>query len=147
MTGVQTCALPIYNGDRARKQTLVDFGFRLPSALDNRPQSFAEFGEVTGQTVYVSATPAEFELKRSSVVVEQLIRPTGLLDPEITVRPTRGQVEDLIGEARAAAAAGERVLVTTLTKRLAEDLASYLREAGIRVEHLHSDIEIGRAHV
>ena len=131
----------MYNGDRARKGTLVDFGFRLPSALDNRPQSFAEFEEVTGQTVYVSATPAEFELKRSTVVVEQLIRPTGLLDPEITLRPIRGQVENLIGEARAAAAAGERVLVTTLTKRLAEDLSSYLREAGIRVEYLHSDID------
>jgi excinuclease ABC subunit B len=131
----------MYNGDRARKGTLVDFGFRLPSALDNRPQSFAEFDAVTGQTVYVSATPAEFELKRSAVVAEQLIRPTGLLDPEITVRPTKGQVEDLIGEVRTAAAAGERVLVTTLTKRLSEDLTSYMREAGVRVEYLHSDID------
>ncbi|MBI5692719.1 MAG: excinuclease ABC subunit UvrB [Verrucomicrobia bacterium] len=131
----------MYNGDRARKQTLVDFGFRLPSALDNRPQSFAEFETVTGQTLYVSATPAEFELKRSSVVAEQLVRPTGLLDPEITIRPTKGQVENLIAEVKAAAAAGERVLVTTLTKRLSEDLTSYLREAKIRVEYLHSDID------
>ncbi|MFM7752246.1 MAG: excinuclease ABC subunit UvrB [Opitutaceae bacterium] len=131
----------MYNGDRARKETLVDFGFRLPSALDNRPQSFAEFDSVTGQTIYVSATPAEFEMKRSTVVAEQLIRPTGLLDPEITVRSTKGQVENLITEVRAAAAAGERVLVTTLTKRLSEDLTSYMREAGIRVEYLHSDID------
>jgi len=131
----------MYNGDRARKTTLVNFGFRLPSALDNRPQSFAEFEQVAGQTVYVSATPARFELERSAVVAEQLIRPTGLLDPEITLRPTRGQVEDLIGEARAAAARHERVLVTTLTKRLSEDLTAFLREAGIRVEYLHSDID------
>jgi excinuclease ABC subunit B len=131
----------MYNGDRARKQTLVDFGFRLPSALDNRPQSFAEFETVTGQTLYVSATPAQFELQRSAVVAEQLVRPTGLLDPEITLRPTRGQVENLIAEAKAAAAAGERVLVTTLTKRLSEDLTSFLREAKIRVEYLHSDID------
>ncbi|MDR1788779.1 MAG: DEAD/DEAH box helicase family protein, partial [Opitutaceae bacterium] len=107
----------MYNGDRARKRTLVDFGFRLPSALDNRPQSFAEFREITGQTVFVSATPGPFELENSAVVAEQVIRPTGLLDPEISVRPTDGQVEDLLAEIRAAAAAGERVLVTTLTKR------------------------------
>jgi excinuclease ABC subunit B len=131
----------MYNGDRARKQTLVDFGFRLPSALDNRPQAFAEFESVTGQTLYVSATPAEYELKRSAVIAEQLVRPTGLLDPEITIRPTKGQVENLIAEIKAAAAAGERVLVTTLTKRLSEDLTSYLREAKIRVEYLHSDID------
>ncbi len=131
----------MYNGDRARKTTLVDFGFRLPSALDNRPQNFAEFEGASGQLVYVSATPGPYELKHSTVVAEQLVRPTGLLDPEITLRPTRGQVEDLIAEARAAAAAGERVLVTTLTKRLAEDLTSHLREAGIRVEYLHSDID------
>jgi excinuclease ABC subunit B len=131
----------MYNGDRARKQTLVDFGFRLPSALDNRPQSYEEFEQVTGQTLYVSATPAEFELKRSTVVAEQLVRPTGLLDPEITIRPTKGQVENLIGEIKAAATAGERVLVTTLTKRLSEDLTSFLREAKIRVEYLHSDID------
>jgi excinuclease ABC subunit B len=131
----------MYNGDRSRKQTLVNFGFRLPSALDNRPQSFAEFQQVTGQTLYVSATPAAFELGLSTVVAEQLIRPTGLLDPEITLRPTKGQVEDLIGECRQAAEAGERVLVTTLTKRLSEDLTTYLREAKIRVEYLHSDID------
>jgi excinuclease ABC subunit B len=131
----------MFNGDRARKQTLVDFGFRLPSALDNRPQNFAEFESVTGQTVYVSATPTQFELKQSAVVAEQLIRPTGLLDPEIVVRSTKGQVENLIGEVKAAATAGERVLVTTLTKRLSEDLTSYLREAKVRVEYLHSDID------
>jgi excinuclease ABC subunit B len=129
------------NGDRARKMTLVNFGFRLPSALDNRPQTFAEFQQITGQTLYVSATPAEFELKSSSVIAEQLVRPTGLLDPEITIQPTKGQVEHLIGEIRTAAAAGERVLVTTLTKRLSEDLTSYLREAKVRVEYLHSDID------
>jgi excinuclease ABC subunit B len=131
----------MFNGDRARKQTLVNFGFRLPSALDNRPQSFDEFQQITGQTLYVSATPAEFELKQSAVVAEQLVRPTGLLDPEITLRPTKGQVENLIGEIKAATAAGERVLVTTLTKRLSEDLTSYLRDAKIRVEYLHSDID------
>jgi excinuclease ABC subunit B len=131
----------MYNGDRSRKTTLVNFGFRLPSALDNRPQNIEEFDRITGQTLYVSATPSEFEVRRSSVVAEQVIRPTGLLDPEIAVRPIKGQVEDLIGEARAAAAAGERVLVTTLTKRLSEDLTTYLREAKIRVEYLHSDID------
>jgi excinuclease ABC subunit B len=132
----------MYNGDRSRKQTLVNFGFRLPSALDNRPQSFEEFQRVTGQTLYVSATPAGFELKASAVVAEQLIRPTGLLDPEIVIRPIKGQVEDLIGEIRGAVAAGERVLVTTLTKRLSEDLTAFLREAKIRVEYLHSDIDV-----
>ncbi len=131
----------MYNGDRARKQNLVDHGFRLPSALDNRPQSFEEFTSITGQTLYVSATPASYELERSIVVAEQLIRPTGLLDPEITLRPTKGQVEDLIGEIRKAVEQGERVLVTTLTKRLSEDLTAYLREAKIRVEYLHSDID------
>ncbi len=131
----------MYNGDLARKRVLVDFGFRLPSALDNRPQSFAEFEQITGQSVFVSATPGAFELERSATVAEQLIRPTGLLDPEITVRPTKGQVENLIGEIRAAVEQGERVLVTTLTKRLSEDLTAYLREAKIRVEYLHSDID------
>jgi len=131
----------MYNGDLARKRTLVDFGFRLPSALDNRPQSYAEFLQITGQTLYVSATPAKYELERSAVIAEQVVRPTGLLDPEITLRPTKGQVEDLIGEVRAAAAKGERVLVTTLTKRLSEDITSYLREAKVRVEYLHSDID------
>ena len=131
----------MYNGDRARKQTLVNFGFRLPSAMDNRPQSMEEFERITGQTLYVSATPAQFEVSRSAVVAEQVIRPTGLLDPEITIRPIKGQVETLIAEAKAAAAAGERVLVTTLTKRLSEDLTAYLREAKVRVEYLHSDID------
>jgi excinuclease ABC subunit B len=131
----------MYNGDLARKRVLVDFGFRLPSALDNRPQSFAEFEQITGQTVFASATPGPYELERSSVVAEQLIRPTGLLDPEIDLRPTKGQVENLIGEIRAAAGKGERVLVTTLTKRLSEDLTAFLREAKIRVEYLHSDID------
>jgi excinuclease ABC subunit B len=131
----------MYNGDRARKQVLVDFGFRLPSALENRPQSFEEFRQITGQSVFVSATPAPLELGWSTVVAEQVIRPTGLLDPEISVRPTKGQVEDLIGEVRKAVTAGERVLVTTLTKRLSEDLTSFMREAGLRVEYLHSDID------
>ncbi len=131
----------MFNGDRARKTTLVNFGFRLPSALDNRPQNFEEFQQVTGQMLYVSATPAPLEMKLSSVVAEQLIRPTGLIDPEIVLRPTKNQVEHLIGEIKAATALGERVLVTTLTKRLSEDLTSYLREAKIRVEYLHSDID------
>jgi excinuclease ABC subunit B len=131
----------MFNGDKARKTTLVNFGFRLPSALDNRPQSFEEFQQVTGQTLYVSATPAEYEMKLSTVVAEQLIRPTGLIDPEIVLRPTKNQVEHLIGEIKAATAVGERVLVTTLTKRLSEDLTSFLREAKIRVEYLHSDID------
>ena len=131
----------MYNGDIARKMTLVNCGFRLPSALDNRPQSFPEFQAITGQAIYVSATPAQFELGLSAVVAEQVIRPTGLLDPEITLRPTKGQVEDLIGEVRKAAEQGERVLVTTLTKRLSEDLTAYLREAKVRVEYLHSDID------
>ena len=131
----------MYNGDIARKKTLVNFGFRLPSALDNRPQSFPEFQSITGQTLYVSATPAQLELAVSAVVAEQVIRPTGLLDPEITLRTTKGQVEDLIGEVRRAAEQGERVLVTTLTKRLSEDLTTYMREAKVRVEYLHSDID------
>ncbi|MSU46902.1 MAG: excinuclease ABC subunit UvrB [Lacunisphaera sp.] len=131
----------MYNGDIARKKTLVNFGFRLPSALDNRPQSFAEFQQITGQTVYVSATLAPFELANSAVVAEQVIRPTGLLDPAITLRPTKGQVENLIGEVRRAAGQGERVLVTTLTKRLSEDLTTHMREAKVRVEYLHSDID------
>jgi excinuclease ABC subunit B len=131
----------MYNGDRARKQVLVNFGFRLPSAMENRPQAYAEFEQITGQTLYVSATPTKFELERSTVVAEQVIRPTGLLDPQIELRPTKGQVEDLIAEIRRAVEAGERVLVTTLTKRLSEDLTSYLRDAKVRVEYLHSDID------
>jgi excinuclease ABC subunit B len=131
----------MYAGDRSRKSRLVDFGFRLPSALDNRPLDAKEFLEVTGQTVYVSATPAPYELKNSAVVAEQLIRPTGLLDPPMEVRPIRGQVENLLGEIQAAVLQHERVLVTTLTKRMAEDLATYLRDAKVRVEYLHSDID------
>ena len=129
------------NGDRARKMNLVDFGFRLPSALDNRPQTFDEFLSITGQTLFVSATPAKYELEQSTVVAEQVIRPTGLLDPEIVIHPTKGQVEHLIGEIKRAVEKGERVLVTTLTKRLSEDLTSFMREAKIRVEYLHSDID------
>ncbi len=131
----------MFNGDRSRKQNLVNHGFRLPSALENRPQSFDEFQHVTGQTIYVSATPAKYELEKSAVVAEQVIRPTGLLDPEIVLRPIKGQVEDLIAEIKKAVAAGERVLVTTLTKRLSEDLTGYLRDQKIRVEYLHSDID------
>ena len=132
----------MYRGDRSRKETLVNYGFRLPSALDNRPLTFQEFQKKQNQTVYVSATPADYELKASSgVVVEQLIRPTGLIDPAIEVRPAAGQVDDLLYEARETAARGERVLVTTLTKRMAEELTDYYRELGVRVKYLHSDID------
>jgi excinuclease ABC subunit B len=132
----------MYFGDRSRKQTLVDFGFRLPSALDNRPLAFDEFDARVGQRIYVSATPAPWELERTGgVVVEQLIRPTGLLDPVIEVRPAQGQVDDLVGEVRAVVARRERVLVTTLTKRMAEELTQYLAELGIKVRYMHSDVE------
>ncbi len=131
----------MYAGDRSRKQTLVDHGFRLPSALDNRPLAYREFEELARQLVFVSATPAKYELEKSAVLVEQVIRPTGLLDPEVEVRPIRGQVEDLIGEVRKATGEGERVLVTALTKRTSEDVATYLRDSDIRVEYLHSDID------
>ncbi len=131
----------MYFGDRARKERLVDFGFRLPSALENRPLMPEEFAKVTGQTLFVSATPAAHEFEHSQVVAEQIIRPTGVLDPVMEVRPTKGQVEDLIGEIREAVEQEERVLVTTLTKRMSEDLTTYLREAEIRVEYLHSDID------
>lgn len=131
----------MYAGDRSRKTTLVEHGFRLPSALENRPMNFQEFMEATGQTIYVTATPAKFEKEKSQVIAEQVIRPTGLLDPVITIRSTKGQVEDLISEIRGAIAAGERVLVTTLTKRLSEDITAYLREKDISVEYLHSDID------
>ena len=131
----------MYNGDRARKERLVDFGFRLPSALDNRPQKIEEFEAITKQTVYVTATPAPHELEVSQVVAEQVIRPTGLVDPPMEIRPIKGQVEDFIGQVRRASAAGERALATTLTKRMSEDLSDFLREAGLKVEYLHSDID------
>ena len=131
----------MYHGDRARKEKLVDFGFRLPSAMENRPLRPEEFDTVSGQTVYVSATPAPYEYKVSTVIAEQVIRPTGLLDPVMEVRPIRGQVEDIIGEAKRVAALGWRTLVTTLTKRMSEDLSHFMREHGLKVEYLHSDID------
>ncbi len=132
----------MFKGDRSRKQTLVEFGFRLPSALDNRPLRFDEWETRTGQTLFVSATPADYELQRAEgVVVEQIIRPTGLLDPEIEVRPVGQQVDDLLGEIRERIKMGDRVLVTTLTKRMAEDLTEYYAELGVRVRYLHSDID------
>jgi excinuclease ABC subunit B len=132
----------MYEGDRSRKQTLVDYGFRLPSALDNRPLRFDEFERLTGQTVFVSATPAVYELKKSGgVVVEQIIRPTGLIDPKISIRPTKGQIDDLLEEIKRRVEQGERVLVTTLTKRMAEDLTEYLFQAGVNVRYIHSDID------
>jgi len=131
----------MYNGDRARKEVLVEHGFRLPSALDNRPLTFAEFDKHLNQVVYVSATPAEYELSRSPAPVQQIIRPTGLLDPPITVRPVDGQVDDLIAEIRDTVEKGQRVLVTTLTKRMSEDLTEYLTELYIKVQYLHSDVD------
>ncbi|MDA8395742.1 MAG: excinuclease ABC subunit UvrB [Candidatus Dormibacteraeota bacterium] len=131
----------MYGGDRSRKLPLVEYGFRLPSALDNRPLTFAEWEVSVKQLIYVSATPGPYELDRATQVAEQLIRPTGLLDPEIEVRPTAGQIDDLLAEIRRTAAAGERTLVTTLTKRMAEDLADYLRETGVKVQYLHSDVD------
>ncbi len=132
----------MYNGDRARKETLVEHGFRLPSALDNRPMKFEEFESMLDQVIFVSATPADFELQRSGgVVVEQIIRPTGLLDPEIEVRPIKGQIDDLIGEVRKRVERKERTLVTTLTKKMAEDLSDYLDKIGINVRYIHSDID------
>ena len=130
----------MYNGDRARKQSLVDYGFRLPSAYDNRPLKFDEFTEKIHQAIYVSATPAEYELSLAGQVAEQVIRPTGLLDPECFVRPIEGQIDDLIGEINATTAKSERTLVTTLTKKMAEDLTSYLQTNGIKVRYMHSDI-------
>ena len=130
----------MYEGDRSRKLTLVEHGFRLPSALDNRPLRFAEFRDRVGQTIFVSATPGDYELRTSQQVVEQIIRPTGLVDPHVEVRPTKGQVDDLIGEVRERADRNERTLVTTLTKKMAEDLTEYLFEHGIKVRYLHSDI-------
>src|SRR5881397_673828 len=132
----------MYHGDRSRKQTLVDFGFRLPSALDNRPLTFEEFEHRTNQAIYVSATPGPYELtKAGGVVVEQVIRPTGLVDPQVEIRPVKGQVDNLLGEIRKRAADNQRVLVTTLTKRMAEDLAEYYSEVGVRCRYLHSEVE------
>ena len=132
----------MYRGDRSRKETLVEYGFRLPSALDNRPLQFGEFERLVTQTVFVSATPAEYELQKSEgVIVEQIIRPTGLVDPEVEVRPVAQQVDDLLEEVRKRAAAGQRVLVTTLTKRMAEDLTEYFADLGVRVRYMHSDID------
>jgi excinuclease ABC subunit B len=132
----------MFHGDRSRKQVLVDYGFRLPSALDNRPLAFEEFERRVGQVVYVSATPGPYELTKSGgEIVEQIIRPTGLIDPDIEVRPTKDQIDDLLRQIRQRAAAGERVLVTTLTKRMAEDLAEYYSEVNVRCRYLHSEIE------
>ena len=131
----------MYMGDRSRKQTLVDYGFRLPSAVDNRPLKFEEFMERTNQLVLVSATPGEFERTESSRIVEQIVRPTGIVDPAIEVRPTLNQIDDLMGEVRSRSEAGERTLVTTLTKKMAEDLTAYLLEHGVKVRYLHSDID------
>ena len=131
----------MYEGDRSRKQTLVDFGFRLPSALDNRPLRFDEFLRKVPQLVFVSATPGPFELRNSTVVAEQLIRPTGIVDPEVELRATKNQIDDLLGEIRGREAAGERVLVTTLTKKMAEDLTDYLLESGVKARYLHSEID------
>ncbi len=131
----------MYKGDRSRKETLVEYGFRLPSALDNRPLRFDEFEKSAPQTVFVSATPRAYERERSGQIVEQVVRPTGLVDPAVEVRPARSQVDDLLGEIRERVAVGDRVLVTTLTKRMAEDLTEYLHENGVQVRYLHSDID------
>ena len=131
----------MYNGDHARKDSLVKYGFRLPCAYDNRPLKFEEFEERIGQAVFVSATPGPYERERADQAVEQVIRPTGLLDPRVEVRPVTGQIDDLMDEIRARAARDERVLVTTLTKKMAEDLTEYLKNAGIRVRYMHSDVQ------
>ncbi len=131
----------MYKGDRSRKETLVQYGFRLPSALDNRPLRFEEFERLTAQTIFVSATPGPFEAEHAGQVVEQVVRPTGLVDPTVEIRPVRGQVDDLLGEIRIRADKGERVLVTTLTKRMSEQLTDYLQENGVKVRYLHSDID------
>lgn len=131
----------MYNGDQARKGTLVEYGFRLPSAMDNRPLKFDEFEEVMGNTIYTSATPGPYEMEKADQIVEQIIRPTGLIDPQVEVRKTLGQVDDLVGEIRQRVERRERVLVTTLTKRMSEDLSEYLKELGMKVEYLHSEVE------
>ena len=131
----------MYRGDRSRKETLVEYGFRLPSALDNRPLRFEEFEALAPQTIYVSATPRDYERERSGAIIEQVVRPTGLVDPEIEVRPATTQVDDLLSEVQLRTGMGDRILVTTLTKRMAEDLTDYLLEHGVRVRYLHSDID------
>ena len=131
----------MYNGDQARKQVLVDHGFRLPSALDNRPLTFAEFQNHIHQAIFVSATPGPFELEHTPEMVEQIIRPTGLLDPTIDIRPIKGQIDDMLGEINERVARNERVLITTLTKRMSEDLTDYLKEIGVKVQYLHSEIK------
>jgi excinuclease ABC subunit B len=131
----------MYNGDRARKETLVEYGFRLPSAMDNRPLKFDEFEEVMGAAIYTTATPGPYEMGKAEQIVEQIIRPTGLVDPEVEVRPTKGQVDDLIGEIKQRVERGERALVTTLTKRMSEDLSEYLQELGMKVHYLHSEVD------
>jgi excinuclease ABC subunit B len=132
----------MYKGDRSRKETLVEYGFRMPSALDNRPLTFEEFEHRMGQMIYVSATPGPYELTKSAgVVVEQIIRPTGLVDPPVEIRPVKGQIDDLLHEIRGRVARGERVLVTTLTKRMAEDLSEYYSEVGVKCRYMHSEIE------
>src|SRR5213075_1386842 len=131
----------MYEGDRSRKQTLVDYGFRLPSALDNRPQTFDEFMQKVPQMVFVSATPGPFELRHSKRVAEQLVRPTGIVDSEVELRATTNQIDDLLNEIRRREEVGERVLVTTLTKKMAEDLTDYLLESGVKARYLHSEID------
>jgi excinuclease ABC subunit B len=132
----------MWGGDRSRKEALVDYGFRLPSALDNRPLTFQEFEDLSNQTVFVSATPSDYELRRSEgVVVEQIIRPTGLLDPEIEVRPSLNQIDNLLGEIHQRIEAGERVLITTLTKRMAEELSKYLDRVGVKCRYIHSEVK------
>jgi excinuclease ABC subunit B len=131
----------MYEGDKTRKENLVEYGFRLPSALDNRPLRFEEFAAKVDQIVYMSATPGPYELRVADRIAEQIVRPTGLIDPEVQVRPTKGQVDDLIEEIRKRAEAGQRILVTTLTKKMAEDLTDYLLEMGIRVRYLHSEVD------
>jgi excinuclease ABC subunit B len=131
----------MYNGDRSRKTNLVDYGFRLKSAFDNRPLTFGEFDQRVGQMVCVSATPAKYELSQAGQVVEQIIRPTGLLDPEISVRPTKNQIDDLLIEINKVTSEGGRVLITTLTKKMAESLTEYLKENGVKVRYMHSDID------
>src|SRR3712207_5926111 len=131
----------MYEGDRSRKSTLVDYGFRLPSAMDNRPQTFDEFLSITPQMVFVSATPGRFERERSREVVEQIVRPTGIVDPPVDVRETRNQIDDLMNEIRQVVDRDERALVTTLTKKMSEDLTDYLLEMGFKVRYLHSEID------